>query len=225
MIARLRGILAEKTKERVIVDVQGVGYGLLVPDTVLIHLPEVGNDVTLQVYTHVREDILQLYGFATLLEKDAFEILMAANGIGPKLALAILSVMPAEQVLEAVVRGDKESLVAIPGVGRKTVERIMIEIKEKCEKRLFIHRSGGIKMTAATRKNLISDLSPAATTSWGSDLEEALRALGYRDQDVKLVLKEVYEQSPTLDSFEVALKFSLQRLGNLSPKNTLRGHA
>jgi Holliday junction DNA helicase RuvA len=225
MIARLSGILAEKSKERVIVDVQGVGYGLLVPDTVLVQLPEAGADVILEVYTHVREDLLQLYGFATRLEKDTFEILLGANGIGPKLALTILSALSAEQVLEAVVRGDKDVLVAIPGVGKKTVERILLEIKEKCEKRLFAQRSGGVKMTAATRGNLMAELSAASSLSWSKDLEEALRALGYRDQDLTLVLKEVYDHVPVLGSFEIALKFSLQRLGNLTSRSTLRGNA
>src|SRR6476620_4168464 len=99
MIARLKGTVEEKSKERVVIDVQGVGYGLHVPETVLHRLPDVGTEITLQVHTHVREDHITLYGFLTKLEKDVFEILMTASGVGPKLALTILSALEAGQLL------------------------------------------------------------------------------------------------------------------------------
>lgn len=229
MIARLRGILAEKSSERVIVDVQGVGYGLLVPETVLLHLPEVGAEVTLEVYTHVREDALSLFGFATRLEKDTFEILLSANGVGPKLATTVLSVLTARDVLEAVVRGDKAALVAIPGIGKKTVERLLLEIKEKCEKRLFLEKAGGDKgkVTSSFRKGVLAELGsvPSSSAPWAADLEQALRALGYRDQDLRAVLKVIYDSAADFVGFEAALKFALQQLTSLSTNQSVRGHA
>src|SRR4051812_15917842 len=105
MIARLKGILAEKSKEQVIVDVNGVGYGLVVPETILFRMPQEGQEVSLFVYTHVREDALLLFGFLTQLERDVFQILLSASGVGPKLATAILSAMDAEQILEAIAHG------------------------------------------------------------------------------------------------------------------------
>jgi holliday junction DNA helicase RuvA len=229
MIARLRGILAEKSKERVIVDVNGVGYGMLVPETVLLHLPVVGAEVIFEVYTHVREDALLLFGFSDTLERETFEILLSANGVGPKLAITILSVLTARQVLEAIVRGDKGELVAIPGIGKKTAERIVLEIKEKCEKRLFLERAGGdkSKVNAGLRKSVLSDLGSAKGGSipWAHDLEEALRALGYRDQDLKPVLSTIYERAEELGSFEGALKFALQQMTSLGGSHALRGNA
>src|SRR6218665_2164252 len=131
MIARLKGLLEEKSKERVIVDVQGVGYGLLVPETVLNRMPALGEPVTLQVYTHVREDQLTLFGFSSQLEREVFELLMSASGVGPKLALTVLSHLEAIQILEGVVKGDKALFNGISGVGKKTVEKLFVEIREK----------------------------------------------------------------------------------------------
>src|SRR3989338_334541 len=100
MIARLKGTLEEKKNDRIVVDVSGVGYGLFIPETVFHALPEQGGEVTLQVHTHVREDHIILYGFITHLERDVFELLMSASGVGPKVALSILSALSATQILE-----------------------------------------------------------------------------------------------------------------------------
>ncbi len=119
MIARLKGLVEEKSNGNVIVDVQGVGYGVHVPETVFLRLPEVGGEVVLQIHTHVREDHITLYGFLTHLERDTFEILMSASGVGPKLALTILSALEAGQVIEAVSTGNKMLFNGISGVGKK----------------------------------------------------------------------------------------------------------
>lgn len=221
MIARLKGILEEKSKERVVVDVQGVGYGLHVPDTVFLRLPETGQEVVLQVHTHVREDHITLYGFLSKLEKDVFEILMTASGVGPKLALGILSQLEAAQVLEAVSRGNKALFSGISGVGKKTTEKLFVEISEKASKRLAQERGEGAP--AGTRRSA-SATETAAPTAWVSDLEQALLGLGYRESDVRAVLREVAGAEPSHGDFDSALRSALSFLSGRS-SGGLRGNA
>ncbi len=131
MIAWLRGRLLEKHPSRVIVDVQGVGYEVHVPLSTFFDMAEPGSEISLRVHTHVREDTLALFGFASALEQQIFERLISVSGIGPKLALAVLSgIEPAEFVV-AVQRGDVARLTAIPGIGKKTAERIGLELKDR----------------------------------------------------------------------------------------------
>lgn len=219
MIARLKGILEEKSKDTVIVDVQGVGYGVHVPETVFLRLPELGGEVTLQVHTHVREDHITLYGFLSKLEKDVFEILMSASGVGPKLALTILSALEAGQVIEAVSTGNKMLFNGISGVGKKTVEKLFVEIREKCEKRLQQER--GQSVSAAKRG---VGPSIAASASWVNDLEAALLGLGYKEADVRAALREVTGHDSAHRDFDTALRSALSYLsGGLKPN--LRGNA
>ena len=131
MIARLRGTLVAKAPGRVIVDVGGVGYELQVPLPTFYPLGDPGTDVVLRVHTHVREDAIALYGFATELEHDLFERLITVNGIGPKLALAVLSGIEPIDLIAAIRRQDAARLTAIPGIGRKTAERIGLELKDR----------------------------------------------------------------------------------------------
>ncbi|HZT16540.1 MAG TPA: Holliday junction branch migration protein RuvA [Gaiellaceae bacterium] len=128
MIARLRGRLSARGDGAAVVDVNGVGY--LVHATPSVHRLG-GAEVTLEVHTVVREDALQLYGFATAEERELFELLLGVNGIGPKVALAIVSGSPADELRRAIVREDTARFVAIPGIGKKTAERIVLELKEK----------------------------------------------------------------------------------------------
>jgi Holliday junction DNA helicase RuvA len=131
MIASLRGRLVEKHPNRLIVDVHGVGYDVAVPLSTFYDIGEPGADVFLRVHTHVREDALALFGFATPLELQLFERLIAIGGIGPKLALAVLSGIEPADLIRAVRQGDVARLTAIPGVGRKTGERVCLELKDK----------------------------------------------------------------------------------------------
>ncbi len=131
MIAHLRGKLAQKDSARVIVDVHGVGYEVFIPLTTLSALPDIGADVSIDIHTHVREDIIALYGFSTRRERGIFEKLMTISGIGPKLAVTILSGGSVEDLVTAIKRGDLPRLTAIPGVGKKTAERIVLELKDK----------------------------------------------------------------------------------------------
>lgn len=131
MIARLRGTLVDKAPSRLIVDVGGVGYDVQVPLSTFYPLGDTGTEVVLRVHTHVREDTIALYGFATPLEHDLFERLIGISGVGPKLALAVLSGIEPADLVRAIQRGDIKRLTTIPGVGRKTAERIALELKDR----------------------------------------------------------------------------------------------
>jgi holliday junction DNA helicase RuvA len=131
VIAHLRGKLAQKDPSRVIVDVNGVGYEVFIPLTTFTALPDTGSEVSIDVHTHVREDLIALYGFSTRRERTIFEKLMTISGIGPKLAVTILSGGSVEDLVTAIKRSDLVRLTAIPGVGKKTAERIVLELKDK----------------------------------------------------------------------------------------------
>jgi Holliday junction DNA helicase RuvA len=131
VIAHLRGRLLEKNPNRLVVDVNGVGYDVFVPLSTFYVLGDAGSDVALRIHTHVREDALTLYGFATTLEQDLFERLISIGGIGPKLALAVLSGIEPNELMRAIERGDVARLTNIPGIGKKTSERIVLELKDR----------------------------------------------------------------------------------------------
>ena len=134
MIAQLEGRLAEKRPEGVILDVGGVGYEVRVPVSTFLALPDEGKTLRLRFYTYVREDTLALYGFLTDRERVVFGLLLGINGVGPRLALAILSGLPAEQLGDVVRRGDVSVLRSIPGVGAKTADRMLIELRDKVDR-------------------------------------------------------------------------------------------
>ena len=166
MIALLRGRLVEKHPNRVIVDIQGVGYDVHVPLSTFYGLGEPGSDVVFRVYTHVREDVLALFGFATLLELRLFERLIGITGIGPRLALVVLSGIESADLVQAVRQGDVARLTGIPGVGKKTAERIGLELKDRLPKGPDLEPDG-------------PDLESGAT-DMRHDLLSALLNLGYR---------------------------------------------
>ena len=131
MIGRLEGVLADKRPEEVVLDVGGVGYEVRVPLSTFVQLPGEGQKVCLRVHTHVREEALQLYGFAREPDRAAFRLLLGISGVGPRVALAILSGLPAERLLDAVRQGSLGELVAIPGVGKKTAQRILVDLRDR----------------------------------------------------------------------------------------------
>jgi len=134
MIAHLNGMLLKKTTESMIIDNGGIGYEVFVPLSTFYALPDEAEKVSLHIYTHVREDALVLFGFQTTLEKKIFTLLIAVSGIGPRLAINILSGIGPGELLEAIAGGDAVRLQAIPGVGKKTAERIVLELKDKAQK-------------------------------------------------------------------------------------------
>jgi Holliday junction DNA helicase RuvA len=189
MIAQLAGALAHKSPEHIIVDVQGVGYQVFVSLNSFYRLPEPGNRVDLLIHTHVREDALQLYGFIERQEKDLFQLLIGISGIGPRLGLNILSGMRADELQEALEAGDLARLVAIPGVGKKTAERLVLELRDKV-KLLKGARDGGdgrratgVEVEAVSalvnlgyRRSEADRAVKAACAAGAADLESVIRS-------------------------------------------------
>jgi holliday junction DNA helicase RuvA len=131
MIASLRGVLVEKHPNQAVVETGGVGYDVTIPVSTFSHLPDAGAEVRLRIHTHVREDALALFGFLTQDEKALFEKLIGVSGIGPKLAVTILSGLAAPDLIHAIRRGELDRLVRIPGIGKKTAERMVLELRDK----------------------------------------------------------------------------------------------
>ena len=131
MIALLRGVLLEKHPNQIIVETGGVGYDVIIPVSTFTHLPDAGAEVRLRIHTHVREDALSLYGFLTQDEKALFEKLIGVSGIGPTLAVKVLSGVAAPDLIHAIRQGEVQRLVRIPGVGKKTAERMVLELRDK----------------------------------------------------------------------------------------------
>ena len=198
MIAALRGRVAEKAPNRVVIDVGGVGYEVFVPLSTFYDVGDEGAEVALRVYTHVREDALQLYGFLTDLERQMFERLLAVSGIGPRLAVAVLSGLETRDLVSAVQRADVARLTTIPGVGKKTAERIVLELKDRLTQ-------------LAPPVNDETRAQVSTTDRLRVDLLSALQNLGYHRPDaeraVDALLKEASDRT-----FESALKDALRRL-------------
>jgi Holliday junction DNA helicase RuvA len=195
VIAHISGTLAQKSAGEVVIDVNGVGYQIFIPLNVFYHMPEIGGRVSLQVYTHVREDALQLYGFEDGVEKQLFLLLTAVSGIGPKLAVNILSGITAEDLARALREGDQLRLVGIPGVGKKLAERMIVELKDKL---LTLPDAGASSKPTERESELMQDAV------------SALVNLGYRKAEAENGVRAVMEAGET--SLENVLKEALRRL-------------
>jgi holliday junction DNA helicase RuvA len=200
MIGQLRGRLADKRPSQVLVDVGGVGYLVQVPLSTYASLGELHTEVTLLIHTHVREDALALYGFLSSREKHFFEVLLSASGVGPSLALKILSGMSVEELVPAIRGGDLVRLTRIPGVGRKTAERMVVELKDKLE-------------TVVVEAERPAASSPAGVEA---DVVSALVNLGYETRAAESAVAEGKREVGAKD-FEKLLRGSLQALS--SPKS------
>lgn len=192
MIGSLRGRIAEKSTEYLVVDVSGVGYRVQVPLSTYYALGEVGDEVHLLVHTHVRDDALQLFGFLEDMEQRLFEQLISVAGIGPKLAVTILSGMEAETLVEAIGEENVARLATIPGVGRKTAERLVLELKDRMTE---------LGLAAA----------PSGPRGVRQDVLSALVNLGYRRKDAEKALDRVEDPS---DRLEDLLKQTLRVLAS-----------
>ena len=198
MISHLRGRLLEKHPNRVIIDIQGVGYEAHVPLSTFYGLGEPGAEVALRVHTHVREDALLLFGFATLLELQLFERLISVSGIGPKLALAVLSGIEPNELVAAVKQGDIARLTRIPGIGKKTAERIGLELKDKLAAFVPAETAG-------------SDAGAApAADSVRTDVLSALMNLGYHRPLAERAAEAAVKSGAK--TFELTLKQALREL-------------
>ena len=157
MLAYLRGELLDKKPSSIIVDVNGVGYALTIPVSTYSDLPEIGEEVEIQVHTHVREDTLALYGFHTDEEKEMFERLITVSGVGPRLAVTVLSGLPVDDLIDAIRSGDAKRLTRVPGVGRKTGERIILDLQDKVSRELAAEAVASVTTPgAAIERDVIS---------------------------------------------------------------------
>lgn len=179
MIASLNGTILEKSLQRVVVDVGGVGYLVQVSMQTLADLPAVGEQVHLRCHTHVREDALQIFGFLLPEEQEAFELLIRVSGIGPKLALTMLSGSPVGELVGAIAAADHRRLQAIPGVGKKTAERVVVELKDRCDK--------------LSQQVAPSPTRPGVRGAAAAEVVEALVNLGYKKPSAEKAVARVTE--------------------------------
>jgi holliday junction DNA helicase RuvA len=191
MIAQICGRLAHKSPEEIIVDCNGVGYGVRVPLSTFYELPDIGAEVVLRVHTHVREDALHLYGFLTGKEKDLFGLLIGVSGVGPRLAINVLSGIATHDLERALQEGDLLSLTRIPGVGRKTAERMLLELKDKVSA-----TGAGVAAGIPMRDGMVKDaLSALVNLGYQRGIaEEAVRDC-VRQHGEELSLEELLKES------------------------------
>jgi Holliday junction DNA helicase RuvA len=217
MIGHLRGRLADKRPNQIVVDVGGVGYQVSIPLSTFYALGELHQDVNLLIHTHVREDTLALYGFLTAREKQFFELLLSASGVGPVLALKILSGMSVEELLPAIRAGDLVRLTTIPGVGRKTAERMVVELRDKM---------------AALEAPEREQAAPMGRSQLDGDVISALLNLGYDRRAAEKAVEESRRSGAGPDrigasaNFESLLRATLQVLSRPAQKGaSMRGAA
>ena len=203
MIAHLRGTLRDKKPGQVILDVSGVGYKVLIPLSTYYELGADGATVSLRVHTHVREDVIALFGFLTEIEEVLFQRLISVAGVGPALGLKVLSGLEPAHLVDAIRHGDLRLLGTIPGVGKKTAERLVVELKDKMPE--LLARLG------EPAKGEPSESSPE--NALRDDLLSALLNLGYQRSQVDKAVRETLKDL-TSPSFEVALKGALHRLSS-----------
>jgi len=197
MIAHLKGKLTYKSPIEIAIDVNGVGYQVFVPLSTFYALPELKEDVFLDIHTHMREESLKLFGFYTTDEKRIFEKLIAINKVGPKLALTILSGMSPAELFTTIDSNDIGKLSTIPGIGRKTAERLILEMRDKMD---------GISLDSDIKKDSIPQ------NGLFDDALSALVNLGYKKNQAEQTLKKVYPEGEVGDSIEDIIKKSLNLL-------------
>ena len=206
MIAQLHGILLDKRPNQVLIDVHGVGYQVHIPFSTYAGLGDLHGETTLLIHTHMREDGISLYGFLSAREKQCFELLISASGVGPGLAMKILSGMNVEDLIPAIRGGDLASLVKIPGVGKKTAERIVVELRDKLD--------------AMAAQEPVRSASPAGPAE---DVTSALINLGYERRDAEAAVEQARraEKNP---NFEALLKSALKKLTVPMERGARSGH-
>lgn len=200
MIGRIQGVLLEKQVPDLLVDVNGVGYEVHVPMTTMYQLPEVGQSVTLHTHFVVREDAQLLYGFATTTERSLFRALIKVNGVGPKLALTILSGIESNEFVRCVRDGDTVSLVRLPGVGKKTAERLLVEMKDRLKDWQIDNSAAGS----------VGNESAVGSNNILAEAESALVALGYKPQEASKAISAIDKSE--IDSSETLIRLALKNM-------------
>lgn len=188
MIGRIHGTLITISAPKLLIDCHGVGYEVDVPMSTLYQLPPVGQMITLLMHFHVREDQQQLFGFATEAERNAFRALIKISGVGARTALAVLSGMSVSELIQAIATQDPGALVRVPGIGKKTAERLLLELKGKLAPDL------GISQNASGKPDTTSEVI------------QALVSLGYSDKEAHLAVRQIPADTSVSDGIKIALK-------------------
>lgn len=196
MIAHLSGTLLSKQPNQVIVDVNGVGYEVHVPLSTFYEVGEIGSPVQLRIYTHVREDTIALFGFKSAKEKLMFEQVTSISGIGPKLGITILSGMPVDELVAAIRQSNLARLTSIPGIGKKTAERLVVELRDKLAKTAPTGEQTAVQSVSQPQEDVIS----------------ALVNLGYGKPSAERAVQTVVSTSKTEPAFEELLRTALRQL-------------
>ncbi len=202
MIGFVRGTVDSVFENYVLLENNGIGYEIYVPASELERMPHAGDEVRLYTYLHVREDLMQLYGFLTRDACDFFKMLITVNGVGPKGALGILSTLDVDQLRFAILAEDSKAIAKAPGIGKKTAEKVVLELRDKCDSDDFITSSGdGVTPTETA----------GATSDAAKDAIEALVALGYSSADAMRAVRSVIALSDEMN-VELILKQALKAL-------------
>ena len=200
MIGRIRGILIEKKPPEILVDVSGLTYEVQVPMSTAYQLPEVGKELQLHTHFVVRDDAQLLYGFYQEKDKTLFRALIRVNGVGPKMALTILSGMDADEFVRTVQANDVSAMVNMPGIGKKTAERLIVEMRDRLDD---WSDSGGVTGSSG---------DAAVASSVSKDAETALLALGYKPQQAARAINQVLKDNPDVADSEALIRLSLKSM-------------
>jgi Holliday junction DNA helicase RuvA len=203
LIGRIRGTLLEKQLTEILLDVNGIGYEISVPMSTLYQLPEIGQGLILHTHLAVREDAHVLYGFMAMAEKNLFRALIKVSGVGPKLALAILSGMAVDEFVRTVNANDVASLVRMPGVGKKTAERLIIEMRDRLAEWGPVTLPGGQG----------GDFLTGRETKIAADAENALVSLGYKPAEASRTIAQVLKENSDISDSETLIRLALKSMG------------
>ncbi|HOW56671.1 MAG TPA: Holliday junction branch migration protein RuvA [Smithellaceae bacterium] len=200
MIALIKGEIAYKGIAHTVIDVNGVGYRVFIPLTTFYELPEAGQPVALYVHTHVKEDAINLFGFYTIEERDLFQLLISVNGVGPKLAMNILSGISVRDLLLAIAESNVGRMTGIPGVGKKIAERLILELKDK-----IIKKMAAENISSAEKQQKTTEIVT-------EDVLSALVNLGYKNNTAKDAVARVLREAETVPAMDQLLKKALKML-------------
>lgn len=219
MIGKLSGTLIEKSSDCLVLDVNGVGYEVQVPASTLCLMPSFGELVSLSIHTHVREDSLRLFGFASRADRTVFEMLLSVTGVGPKLALALMGPFEGAELCRVIVDENLAALTSVPGVGARTAERLALELRTKAQKVMASLQSSGAIGSARAKASTTSTLPLIADNRWMQnsvveDVRSALQNLGYKEKQIGELVHVLEKRQAAGEEIilEIALKDALKQL-------------
>lgn len=224
MIERLKGLHAVTLPTGILIDVNGVGYGVEMPLRSLCDLPPVGSEITVWTYTYVREDALKLFGFLNYEDRQAFEVLISVSGVGPKMGLAILSTIEFDDLCRAILHDQGHILEKVPGIGKRLAEKILVDLKPKIRKlQLGIltrtPEKASVKMTGASAAKVPPEVDEEYLDAVFMDLHSALENLGFRERDTQPIMNHLRKNLPSLELQDL-MREALRALGGHQSSKT-----